>query len=75
MAKHIGSVAAYPNVYMTYTGFVYDRVTKQSYREVFDTYDEARNWAKAKAWEVLGPITYAPLRRKGEYMANCWKEV
>ena len=39
-------------------------------RERFATYDDARNFVKAKAWELFGPVNYASMPRKGEYYAT-----
>jgi hypothetical protein len=30
--------------------------------------------AKMLAWDALGPVKYAKLNRKGEYLANVWKQ-
>ena len=71
---HVATINAFANKFGTYTGAIRNEETKQVIRERFETYDEARNWVKRRAWEMFGEIRYAPLRRRGEYLANCWRD-
>ena len=70
---HVATINAFENKFGSWTGAILNKETKEVIRERFATYDEARNWVKTKAWEMFGPINYASMRRKGEYLANCWK--
>ena len=71
--KHVATINAFPNKFGTFSGAIRSEKTRIITRERFDTFDEARNWVKIKSWELFGPIKYAPIARKGEYFANCWK--
>ena len=72
MTKHIATVNAFPNKFGSFTAAIRNEVTKEVIRERFLTYDEARNYAKSKAWEMFGPVKFAAMPRKGEYLANVW---
>ena len=72
-ASHIATINAFPNKFGTYSGAIRNEETGEIIRERFQTFDEARNWVRAKAWEMFGPVNYASMPRKGEYLANCWK--
>lgn len=70
---HVATINAFANKFGTFSGAIRNEETKEVIRERFDTYDEARNWVKIKAWEMFGPVNYASTPRKGEYFANVWK--
>lgn len=70
--EHIATINAFPNKFGTYTGAILNKKTREIVRERFETFDEARNWARLKGWEMFGPVHYATVRRKGEYYANLW---
>lgn len=72
---HIATVQAYENTMGSFTAAIRNEETREVIIERFPTFDAARNFVRTKAWELYGPITFAPLRRKGEYRANVWKEV
>lgn len=69
---HVASIAAFKNKFGTYSAAIRNEETKEIIRERFSTYDEARNFAKSKAWELFGPVRFASMPLKGEYRANCW---
>ena len=69
---HVATINAFANKFGTYTGAIRDEATREVIRERFETFDEARNWVKTTAWKKFGPINYAGMPRKGEYLANCW---
>jgi len=71
---HVATINAFPNKFGTYSGAIRNEETREIIRERFETYDEARNWVKAKAWEMFGPVHFARITRKGEYLANVWSE-
>lgn len=73
MSKHVATINAFPNKFGTFTGAFRNEITKEIKRERFATMDEARNWVKQAAYETFGEVNYASLRRKGEYLANCWQ--
>ena len=70
--RHVATINAFPNKFGGFTGAIRNEETREIIRERFATYDEARNFVKAKAWETFGPVNYASMRRKGEYLANVW---
>lgn len=72
MTAHVATINAFANKFGTFTGAIRNEATREIIRERFATYDEARNWVKITAWEKFGPIHYASMRRRGEYLANCW---
>lgn len=70
--EHVATVNAYELKSGGFRGVaLVDGVRHAS--ELFDTLSAATYWAKQKAWDLCGPVRYAPLRRRGEYLANCWK--
>lgn len=71
--KHVATINAFPNKFGTFSGAVRNELTKEVKRERFETMDAARNWVKITAFEMFGPVKYAGIARKGEYLANCWK--
>ncbi len=71
-AHHVATVNAFADKFGTFTGVVRNEATREIERKRFETLDEAKNWCKAYAWEVCGPVTFAAMRRKGEYFANVW---
>ena len=72
--RHVATINAFKNKFGSYTGAIRIEATKEVTRERFETYDDARNWVKARACDVLGPVCYASVPRKGEYFANCWQD-
>lgn len=72
---HIATVNAFANKFGTFSAAILDKATGEVVRERFATFDEARNFARTKAWEMFGPVHFAPMRRKGEYLANVWQDV
>jgi hypothetical protein len=72
MSKHVATINAFANKFGTFTGAIRNEETKVVIRERFPTFDEARNWVRAEAWKAFGPVNYAAMRRKGEYLANVW---
>ena len=70
--RHVATINAFPNKFGSFTGAVRNEETRYVLSERFATFDEARNFVKGKAWEAFGPVNYASLRRKGEYLANVW---
>ena len=70
---HVATVNAFANKFGTFTGAVRIEATGEIRRERFATFDEARNFVRTWAWEAFGPVSYAPMQRKGEYLANVWK--
>ncbi len=72
-STHVATINAFPNKFGTFTGAIRDEASRKIIRQRFETYDEARNWVKVTAWEMFGPVNYASMNRKGEYLANCWK--
>jgi hypothetical protein len=72
---HVATVNAFANKFGTYTGAIRNEATREVIRERFETFDEARNFVRTKAWELFGEVSFAPMKRKGEYFANCWKAV
>lgn len=73
--RHVATINAFENKYGTYTGAIRDEATKEVTRERFNTYDEAKNWARTEAWNRFGPVKYAYIRRKNEYLSCVWKDV
>lgn len=71
---HVATINAFPNKFGTFTGAILNKETNTVERERFDTFDGARNWCRTRAWEVLGPVTFASMPRKGEYLANVWQD-
>ncbi len=69
---HAATITAFPNKFGTFTGIIRNEATKEKIVERFQTYDEARNFVRTKAWEMFGPGNYASMKRKGEYLANYW---
>lgn len=76
---HIATIAAYPvkdELGGGYRGVMLVRETKaRTASDRFDTLEEAKSWAKTKAWEAFNGCTFAALRKRGEYQANVWVEV
>lgn len=69
---HVATITAFANKYGTFSGIIRDERTKEKIIERFETFDEARNFVKTKAWEMFGPGKFAGIPRKGEYLANYW---
>ena len=74
ITRHVATLNAYPNKYGTYTAAIRDESTREVTRERFATLDDARNWVRRTAWDTFGPVSYAAMRRKGEYLANVWQD-
>ena len=70
--NHVATINAFANKFGGYTGAIRNEATREVIRERFPTYDEAKNFVRIKAWEMFGPVNYAAMPRKGEYLANCW---
>lgn len=73
MTKHVATVNAFANKFGTFTGAVRNEETREVIRERFPTLDDARNFVRSYAWNNFGPVSFAPMRRKNEYLANVWK--
>lgn len=73
MIAHVATLNAFANKFGGFTGAVRNEATREVVRQRFATYDDARNFVRAKAWELFGPVNYASMPRKGEYYANVWK--
>ena len=71
---HVATINAFANKFGTYSGAIRDEATKEIVRERFETFEAAKNWVRAEAWKKFGPISFAPMHRKGEYYANCWRD-
>ena len=78
MANHIATITAYPIKEENGGGFrgvFFLRSTKERRAsDRFDTLEAAKYWAQMQAHEAYDEIGYAlaPIRRKGEYLANVW---
>jgi hypothetical protein len=72
--RHIATISAFPNKFGSWTGAIRCEATREVSRQRFPTYNEAKNWVRAQAWEQFGPCNYASMKRKGEYLANIWAE-
>lgn len=78
MPTHIATIAAYPIDEAKGGGFrgvLLNRSTKErKASDRFDTLEQARYWAQVQAHEAYDAVGYslAPVRRKGEYLANVW---
>jgi hypothetical protein len=70
--RHVATLNAFPNKHGGFTGAIRNEETREIIRERFSTYDEAKNFVRARAWETFGPVNYAGMPRKGEYLANVW---
>jgi len=72
---HVATIAAYPIKDELGGGFrgVYKPVGGERVpSERFETLEEAKFWAKNEAWKLHTGCRYAPLNRRGEYLANIW---
>jgi hypothetical protein len=69
---HVATINAFANKFGGFTGAIRNEETREVIRERFATYDEAKNFVRIKAWEMFGPVNYAAMPRKGEYLANVW---
>ncbi len=76
--KHIATITAYPikaELGGGFRGVLFVRATKERRAsDRFDTLEQARYWAKVQAHAAYDEIGYslAPIRRRGEYLANVW---
>ena len=71
---HVATVAAY-KIEGGYRG-VYKPVDEPRVpSDIFETFEEAKNWARSKAWEMHPGCRFAALRLKNEYHANIWVDV
>ena len=64
--RHVATINAFPNKFGGFTGAIRNEETREIIRERFATFDEARNFVKAKAWETFRPrqlCLHAPQRR------------
>lgn len=71
--NHVATVYAFENKFGGYSGAIRNEVTREVVRERFNSLDEARNFVRTKAWELFGEVSFAPMRRRGEYYANVWQ--
>ena len=71
--SHIATISAYPNKFGTFSGNIRNELTREIVSDRFQTLEEARSWVRSKSWEMFGPVKYAAMQRKGEYLANVWK--
>lgn len=73
-AHHVATINAFANKHGDFSGAVRIEATKEIIRERFATLDAARNWVRATAWEKCGGnVSFAPMKRRNEYLANVWK--
>jgi hypothetical protein len=70
---HIATITAFANKFGTYTAVISSESNGSKITERFQTYDEAKNFCRSKAWDMFGPGRYASMPRgKDEYLANYW---
>lgn len=75
MTKHIATIAAYPLKNGGFRGVMLNRETRERVAsDIFETLEAARFWAKSQAHAAYDEDGYvlAPIRRRGEYLANVW---
>lgn len=71
---HIATVTAFENKNRSFSYAIRNEETREVTRQSgFQTLCYARNAVRKIAWDTFGPITFAPMARKGEYIANAWK--
>jgi hypothetical protein len=71
---HIATVTAFENKNGSFSYAIRNEETREVTRASgFKTLCEARNAVRQIAWDTFGAITFAPMARKGEYLANAWK--
>jgi hypothetical protein len=70
---HLATVRAFPNKFGSYTGAVVP-VGGEAIKERFPTYDEAKNWARAQAWDRFKPCRFSYIAGRGRenYISNIW---
>jgi hypothetical protein len=70
----VATVTAYEAKDDTFSAVMRDEVTRKIVRVFgFPTLSSATYAAKMMAWDKFGPVRYANLKRKGEYLANVWQ--
>lgn len=73
---HIATIAAYPIKDELGGGFrgVFKPIGEERVpSDRFDTLEQAKFWAKDKAWKANEGCRFAPLNKaRGEYWANVW---
>jgi hypothetical protein len=69
---HAATITAFANKFGTFSAVIRNEETKEKIVERFATFEEAKNFCRLEAWKIFGPGRYAPLPRKGEYLANYW---
>ena len=73
--KHVATVTAYEAKDGTFSIAMRNEVTSEIVRAYGHAdLSSATYAAKMLAWDALGPVKYAKLNRKGEYLANVWKQ-
>ena len=70
---HVATINAFPNKFGTFTGAIRNELSGEIIRERFENLEDAKNWVRTKVWDMFGPVNYASMRRKNEYLANCWQ--
>jgi hypothetical protein len=71
---HVATVNAFENKNGSFSYSIRNENTREIVRESgFKTLCDARNAARQLAWDTFGPIHFAPMTRRGEYLANAWK--
>lgn len=70
--RHVATAMAYELKAGGFIGGVKDRRTGEVWSEKTSTLDEARNFAKQKAWELFPGCRLAAVRKRNEYYANVW---
>jgi len=72
---HVATINAYELKTGGFRGVCFDRENKVRHAsdDLFETLEQAAFWAKNKAWEMYGAAgNLAPVRKRGEYLANVW---
>jgi hypothetical protein len=70
----VATVTAYEAKDDTFSAVMRDEVTREIVRKIgYSTLSSATYAAKMMAWDAFGPVRYAKLNRKGEYLANVWQ--
>lgn len=71
--SHIATITAYEAKDGTFSIAMRNEETKKVVRTYgFKDLSSATYAAKMLAWDAIGPVKYAKLNRKGEYLANVW---
>jgi hypothetical protein len=71
---HVATITAYEAKDGTFSIAMRNIVTSKVIRAYSHvTLSSATYAAKMLAWDTFGPVKYAKLNRRGEYLANVWK--